>query len=319
VLLAATRAYPKDHKLYPVFDTEYKDIINQYAAFAQRLASSPLYAAHFRQIVNMTMGIGTIITQNEREKANNINNFVVNELDYSVLYTSNHWGGIINNWVQLQTQTLKDDKVLLQNTRTILQRLPTNKIYTDFVINLTKELTKVGKDNILAELTPDIKGSNRLLNYDGVLNMYQKDLTGKAPNLIIVEHLGNPDDHKHINTLLELDKLNTKYALLLFYKSGCGPCEETIQGLKGNYQDLTTKGIKIISISADTDEQVFKNTANPLPWTDKYCNLDGMAGINFKNYAVIGTPTMYILNEKGVIIKRMASIKELKDCVKVLK
>ena len=315
-MLAATRAYAKDNKLYKIFDTEYKSIINQYALHSKNLAKSPLYAARFRQIVNITMGIGTIITLDETEKANNINNFIVNDLDFEALYTSNHWGGIINNWVQLQTIVIKDDKTLLQNTKFILKRLPSNKIYTDFVINLTKELSKVGKDNILAALTQEIKNSNRLINFDGVLSIYQKDITGQAPNLIIVEHIGNPDDHKHINTQLETDKLDSKYTLIVFYQSGCGPCEVLMQGLQGNYQDLVKKGVRIISISADTDEQIYRNTSFPFPWKDKYYNLEGLKGINFRNYAVMGTPTIYLLDKQGMILSKMATMHEALSTIK---
>lgn len=310
-MLAATRAYPKGSKLHTLFNTEYQHIISQYAVYAKKIASSSLYAAKFRQIVNITMGIGTIITQNEQGKANNINDFIVNQLDYSALYTSNHWGGVINNWVQLQTMVLKNDRKLLQDTKTILNRIPSDKIYTDFVINLTKELSKAGKDNVLADLTPSIKNANRLVNYDGVLGMYAKDLTGKAPNLSIIEHLGKVEAHNHSTQTIETDKLESKYTLIVFYKSGCGPCEETMQGLQGNYKDLTSKGLRIISIAADTDEQVFKNTSSQFPWADKYCNLDGMGGENFKNYVVLGTPTLFLIDKDGIIIKKMATLKEV--------
>jgi hypothetical protein len=41
-----------------------------------------------------------------------------------------------------------------------------------------------------------------------------------------------------------------------------------------------------------------------------------MNGVNFKNYAVIGTPTMYILDNKGFILSKMATITEVFDFVK---
>lgn len=310
-MLAAVRAYPKTEPLYDTFDTEYNRIKNEYVVYSKDLAKTPLYAARFRQIVNLTMGIGTIVTLDEKKKANNINDFIVNELDYASLYTSNNWGGVINNWVQLQTMVIKDDTILAQNTKTILKRLPTDKIYTDYVVNLTKELTKAGKDNVLAELVSDIKNSKRLLNYDGVLNMYQQDLTGKAPDITITTHNGKVEDHNHSTKVIKTGELNSKYTLLLFYKSGCGPCEETLQGLMGNYKDLVAKGFNVISISADTDEQVYGNTSSQHPWADKYCDLEGMNGINFKNYAVIGTPTMYILDNKGMIQGKIATVAAL--------
>ena len=310
-MLAAIRAYPKDNTLYEIFDKEYRSIKEQYAVYVKNLAASTFYAAKFRQIVNLTMGIGTIITLDEKEKANNINDFIVNELDFASLYTSNHWGGVINNWVQLQTMAIKDDSLFVQNAKTILNRLPSNAIYTDFVINLTKNLTKAGKDKVLADLFMDIKNSNRLLNFKGVLDIYQQDLTGKAPDLIITSPLDKAGKRSTIG--LNTAGFHSKYTLILFYRSGCGPCEETLAGLKANYKDLVAKGFRIIAISADTDEAVFKNTASEQPWTDKYCDLDGTNGVNFKNYAVIGTPTMYILDAKGMIKTKVATVQELLD------
>ena len=310
-MLAALHAYPKTYKLYPVFDDEYKNIVNSYAAYSKSLSESQLYAARFQQIVGLTLGIGTIITTDEQLRAHNVNNFIVNELDFSALYTSNHWGGIINNWVQLQIMVIKDDKVLLKNILTILHRLPSDKIYTDFVINLTKEISKLGKDYILDTLTQEIKNSKRLLNYEGVLNLYQQDLTGKAPDLNIVTYIGKKEDNILSTTVLKTDALHSKYTLLLFYKSGCGPCEETILGLKKNYKILVDSGFNIVSLSADIDETVFKSSSAELPWTDRYCDFYGTNGVNFKNYAVIGTPTMYILDKGGTIISKIATIDEL--------
>jgi thiol-disulfide isomerase/thioredoxin len=308
-MLAALRAYPKESKFYEIFTKEYNSIKQDYAGYVKNLKVSPLYAAKFRQIVNLTMGIGTIITADEKEKANNINDFIVNELDFGNLYTSNHWGGLINNWVQLQTMGIKDDYKLLMNAKTILNRLPSNEIYTDFVVNLTKELTKAGKDKVLGDLVMDIKNSNRLLNFKGVLDIYQRDLTGQAPDLIISLHLGKEEERK--TTVIKTTVLNSKNTLVVFYKSGCGPCEETMAALQENYKELVTRGFRVISIAADTDETVFKNTSSLHPWTDKYCDFEGTNGVNFKNYAVIGTPTMYILDSNGIIETRVLTVQEL--------
>lgn len=61
------------------------------------------------------------------------------------------------------------------------------------------------------------------------------------------------------------------------------------------------------------DATVFKNTSVEQPWTDKYCDLEGTNGVNFINYAVIGTPTMYILDSKEMIKTRVARVQELLD------
>ena len=314
-MLATKRAYEPKSNFYKLSENEYAKIVRQYDAYSNDLKQSPLFAAKFRQIVNLTMGIGTIITVDEKEKSNNINNFITNELDFSILYTSNHWGGIINSWTEIQIKVLKDDVKLIADVTTILNRIKSDAVYTDFFVNLTKELTKAGKDEVLFALIPSIKNSKRLLHYDGVLNIFKQDLTGKAPDLTFVRYNGTKEAKNQITTVIKTDDLKSKFTLLVFYKSGCGPCEETMLGLTANYNDMVRKGIKIISIAADTDEKVFKDTSLPHPWPDIYCDFEGTKGINFKNYAVIGTPTMYVLDKKGVILSKMATIAEVLDFV----
>jgi thiol-disulfide isomerase/thioredoxin len=315
-MLATKRAYEPNSIFYKLAEEEYTSIVRQYATYSNDLKQSPLFAAKFRQIVNLKMGIGTIITLNEKETAININNFINNELDFSVLYTSNHWGGIINSWTEIQIKVLKDDAKMITDANSILKGIKSDAVYTDFVINLTKELTKAGKDDVLFALIPNIKNAKRLLNYNGVLNIFKQDLTGKAPDLTIITYNGTKEAKNQITTVLKTDDLKSKFTLLVFYKSGCGPCEKTMKGLIDNYNVLTVKGFKIISIAADTDEIFFKDTSLTYPWSDKYCDFEGTKGINFKNYAVIGTPTIYVLDSKGIILSKMATITEVLDFVK---
>jgi thiol-disulfide isomerase/thioredoxin len=306
-MLYATRAYSKKEALYPVFEKEYNKALADYSEFVKKLKEVPLYSARFREIVNLTMGIGTIITQDENLKAKNINDFIVNQLDYGVLYTSNHWYGIINSFVQVQTQVFKDDKKLVDDARTILNRLPSDLIYTDFVTNLTRELNKAGRDNVLLALMGDIKTSNRLLNYNGVLELYKKDLSGKAPILVFADNTITKDGLPQVAKTIDFEKQKTEYSLVVFYQSGCGPCEATMDGLKEHYKALTDKGIQIFSVSADTDPKVFKETSSLHSWPNDYCDLQGFKGVNFKNYAAIGTPTIYLIDKKGAILSRIAS------------
>ena len=42
-----------------------------------------------------------------------------------------------------------------------------------------------------------------------------------------------------------------------------------------------------------------------------YCDLKGMNGTNFKSYAVTGTPTIFVLDSKGSILKKIATIEQL--------
>ena len=99
--------------------------------------------------------------------------------------------------------------------------------------------------------------------------------------------------------------------VLVFYRSSCGSCETSLERLKIYYKNLVAKGLKIIALSDVTDKSDFQKIASGFPWTNICCDLGGINGINFKNYAVIGTPTMYLLNSKGTIIQKLATVEEL--------
>ncbi len=317
-MLATKRAYDEESKLYKLASIEYNSLIKQFEDYNKTLSISKLYAAKFRQIVNLTMGIGTTITLDEKEKAKDINHFITNELDFEVLYTSNHWTGIINNWVQMQTTVFKDDAKLIDDATSIINRIKSDLIYTDFATSLTKELTKVGKDDAVFALIPVIKKSKRLLNYDGVLNIFKQDLTGKAPDLVFYNSVSNKENKNQEPKIIKTAELNSNYSLLLFYKSGCGPCQATIEGLQKNYEAIASKGVRIIALSSDVDENEFKKTAATFPWSDTYCDFKGMKSLNFNNYAVIATPTLFLLDTHGLIIQKMSGFAEVLEFFKPL-
>jgi hypothetical protein len=156
-MLAATKAYDKKSMLYGVFKKEYNTIIKEYNRYVKKLKNTNLYAARFREITNLTRGIGTIITQDENLKAKNINNSIVHQLDFEHLFTSNHWGAVINTWVQLQVQVLKKDALFIIDVDTILKRMPAGLVYTEFVSSVTKALINSDKEALVIALSKERK------------------------------------------------------------------------------------------------------------------------------------------------------------------
>ncbi len=104
--------------------------------------------------------------------------------------------------------------------------------------------------------------------------------------------------------------------LLIFYESGCHNCENEMSQLVSNYPTLKKKGIRIISISADTDESVFEFHSKGFPWEEKCCDYKGFEGDNFRNYGVAATPTIYLIDEKGCIRGKYARLADTGVLVK---
>ena len=309
----ATQLYDKKHKLYKKFEKEKELQVKAYDKFQQDLKKNPNFNARFLPIVNLTQGIPHRLTDDFNQRALFVNEFITEKISFEDMYVSGHWAGIIQSWVVLQMNVVNDKDQFDKDFKLISDRIKNPKHYTDFVGKVTYYLSQYGKDDYVAAIASTVISSGKITSFEGkTMEVYVKAMVGsQAPDLVITEHIGKVADHNHSTKTIQTNALDSKYSLLVFYQSGCGPCEETMQGLQGNYKNLSSKGVKIITISADTDDQVFKNTSNQYPWKDKYCDLHGINGVNFKNYAVIGTPTMFLLDSKGIIIEKIATIEQL--------
>ncbi|MDR2498797.1 MAG: redoxin domain-containing protein [Tannerellaceae bacterium] len=100
-------------------------------------------------------------------------------------------------------------------------------------------------------------------------------------------------------------------SIVIFYESGCDQCVTQLGELQKYYERLRNTGIEVISVAADADPRVFKYHSAAFPWPQKLCDYKGFGGDNFVNYAVIGTPTIFVLAD-GIIIGRYATLADTK-------
>jgi thiol-disulfide isomerase/thioredoxin len=192
-----------------------------------------------------------------------------------------------------------------------LKHIKNQKVYEDLIeaaVSVTEKFAW-NKDQkaIVAFVVKDNRIKNPNKKLQKVIQSHQLSTGKKAPDLIAMQSLVAINKTFALKTAA----LSSKYSLLLFYQSGCGHCDTAIAWLKSQYEELTVKGIKIISIAGDTDQDTFAKSASAFPWSDKYRDVEGMNGINFKNYAIMGTPTMFLLDSKGIIIEKIATIEQL--------
>lgn len=308
----ATQLYDKNDKLYKKFAQEKELQVKAYQKFLQDLKENINYNAQFLPIVNVTQGIPHRLTDNYNQKALLVNEFITQKISFEDMYVSGHWQGIIQSWVVLQMNVVNDKEQFVKDFKLISDRMKNPTHYNDFVGKLTYYLTQYSKDDYIEGIANIILGSGKISNYVGSLEVYIKAMVGiKAPNLVITEHISKVENANQNTKTTQNNIVNSKYSLLVFYKSGCGPCEVTIEDLKSNYELLKEMEIKIIAISGDEEEQEFQNTAAHFPWQETYCDFKGTAGLNFKNYAVMGTPTLFLLDSKDVIIQKPAKIADV--------
>jgi len=312
----ATQLYDEKHLLYAAFAKEKEVQVEAYNAFQQDLKQNPNFNARFLPIVNLTQGIPHRLTDDYNQKALLINKYITQQMSFEDMYVSGHWAGIIQSWVVLQMNVVNDKYTFAQDFKRISDRIKNPKHYTDFVGKVTFYLTKYTKDEYVEAIAKTVLTSGKITEYLGSLAVYKKAMLGMpAPDIILTDHIGKLEDHNHqtktiaSNTLV---KEGFTHSLLFFYESGCGPCQQTIKDLNTNYSNLVANGISIYAFAADIDMDAFNFTKETLAWKDTaFCNFKGMEGVNFKNYGVIGTPTMYVIDKEGIIVKKIGNVKEL--------
>ena len=233
------------------------------------------------------------------------------QIDFDALYGTSMWFAIINSCMEAYVKESPFHETFGSAIASILKSIKNQQVYEDLIdaaISVTEKFSWTKDQEAIVDF---IIKDNRIKNPTGklekIIQSYQLTIGKKSPNLTLTTTVGN----NTTTTVLKTDALKSKYSLLVFYQSDCGHCETAIATLKTNYQDLVAKGVKIISFAGDLDQEVFANTAASFPWATKYRDVEGMNGVNFKNYAVIGTPTLFLLDSKGVIVQKPATVEEL--------
>lgn len=98
--------------------------------------------------------------------------------------------------------------------------------------------------------------------------------------------------------------------LLLFYETGCNNCGPLIDELIGFYEILASMNVRVVTVSSDTDPQIFADYAAGMPWPDRLCDLQAFAGPNFRNWWVASTPTMWLIDSRGIVVDQYRDLSD---------
>lgn len=289
----AADAYRGDSALLAVFEGERQKQELAYRLLQEETAANPLYAARFAQIVDVTRGLPPVLASGQDDTAGLLKDFVVDGLDIDALYTSGHWQGVLEQLMDWYSYKEEARQAFIPDMIRLIRRAVSDEVYAALAEKVIVFCEKKDWHNGQIEFAFFLQNDDRIKEPEGklasVYTLLKIRKGAKAPALV-------------------QGGLPTGKFLLVFYESGCNACDNEMQSLKGNYPLLKAKGYEVVSVAADKDAVVFRNTAGTFPWKAKYCDFQGFAGRDFINYGVVGTPTFYVIDEKGVLQGRYARL-----------
>ncbi|MDR0829055.1 MAG: redoxin domain-containing protein [Prevotellaceae bacterium] len=232
-------------------------------------------------------GLQPVPTQQQAE----LISFINEDLNMDVLAASGYWNHVISAAFDLFPDKKDFAGAMVRN----LKRTKSPQVFEQLSNDLITICEQYGWADAEDIIVAYLQSSGKITNPQGkMLAAFEQSKTKPGNTAFAIEGIDN-----------------LRNSLLIFYDSGCDHCQAEIAAVKKHYAEFQSQGIRVISIAADKDSAEFTTYADTFPWKDKLCDFQGFSGKNFVNYAVIGTPTLFRIDENGKIVGRYAMLKEI--------
>ena len=295
LLANLAQVYNRDNAFFSALQAELSVQEAAQHRFEAMLEESPLYAAQFIRIYHLLNGeISNLIYADSLQMAQ-IRQIILDNLDIQALYTSSLWFNTLNGMLALYGKETPFHDNFIKDMSHLLNRADDN-VYTILASNLVEICETMNWSDLEEQLAYFLINDGRI-----------KKPTGKIQQLMTLYKLAKGSKAPSLSQ----GKLPKSKTLLVFYETGCGNCEVQMQEIKEKYVPLKEMGYEVVSVAADIDLPLFKELSEDFPWKAKYCDGEGFAGKDFQNYGIIGTPTMFVINKKGIIQGRYARLQDL--------
>ena len=292
---AAVWEYTPDEPLYKVLLEEKERLEKEFSDLQRQTAESPLYAARIRQMADYCQGLGSRLDLKEEELIAEQRRYIREVVDFEQLWYSGMWRHVLGSWMG------SSDEVLVEDGRVMLERARTLRVTLDMlhVTGHASRVTSNGEMDVYEKLVRKVTSL-----------FYQYGKEGLLWELG-VEDLCSPGHEAPKVYLNDGNYIVPFRSLVFFYESDCNNCENELLRLRGNYPIFQEKGIRVISVSADKDEATFRKNADLFVWDHKLCDFKGFEWTNFKNYGVIGTPMIFLIDHNGGIVGRYSRVEDV--------
>ena len=119
---------------------------------------------------------------------------------------------------------------------------------------------------------------------------------------------------KFVKNKTRLTDIKAKYKLVIFGASWCEQCRFEMTQLLPRYEELKSKGVEVVFISLDTDNQEFQKFTAQFPFLSS-CDYKKWESQVAKQYYISSSPTFFLLDKHNKILSRPVSIQHVQTFI----
>lgn len=175
-------------------------------------------------------------------------------------------------------------------------------LYTAFLVRTTSQFTWERKEEEYNKLSTQVKASSFGTELKEDIDLLKKQAT-ITPGGMMPDFTAFTPQGKQVSAYDILKK--SKYTLIDFWASWCGPCRKATPDIKKVYDAFHEKGFNVLSISLDFpgQEKAWKEAIakDGMTW-EHVSNLKGRESEEYKLFGLDGIPAYILVDQQGKIL-----------------
>ena len=187
-----------------------------------------------------------------------------------------------------------------------LVRQNPNTLGCQLLESLTEYCTKTEMDSLMAGFPAALQQHPLFLKTKKRVDAIRADM-----GMPYLDLTGKDTQGKEVSLSETVGKRGTRYVLLDFWGTWCGPCRRDIPHLKGLYRQYKDRGFDIFGVAFDANLEYWAKIVSQegLPWTNTTAEIPAGKLASFsptwKAYGLLGIPANFLIDTStGLIIAK---------------
>lgn len=257
----------------------------------------------YSKMLNAVMQMNKVLSQRDSFdlfKKGSARLAALNAADIDVLYYSNLWTYLIDGLMRLSIGEEGFAKDMIR----LLDKTKGDAVYLAFVEDLITITNQFGMDDTFDIIIPHVVESKRIKYPQGIVyDAFAMAKVRKGTRAPELKNVSKPS-------------IEDKYQLIIFHQPECESCHEQLNLLIEKYNFFKENRVRVISISGALNKEDYEQESGPFLWEDKFCDYKGFAGENYLSYGVVGTPTIYLIDDENIVLGRFALVSDVESYLK---